>query len=190
MVTTDDGVAAAAEPARFGYDRNFGERKIPGIYDVVALGHNFRMSEVQAAVGIGQLEQLDGFLEARRRNTKILQDGFAGLDGVVTFATQRGKASSACYCMNIVFLDRNFDRNGLIERLNATGIGTSVHYPVAVPLTRYYRDRYGHQPGDFPVAEWISSKTISLPVGPHVSAEDARYIAETVRVLVKEAIAA
>jgi perosamine synthetase len=192
MVTTnDDDFAARLRNLRaFGYDRALGERKIPGIYDVVALGNNFRMSEVQAAVGLGQLDQLDSFLAARRRNTKILTEGLADIDGIVMFPISHGKASSACYCVNIVFTSDSFNRNDMIERLNAAGVGTSVHYPVAVPLARYYREKYGYQPGDFPVAEWISSSAISLPVGPHVSADDAHYIVDTVHKISKESLAA
>jgi perosamine synthetase len=192
MVTTnDDAIAARIRHLRaFGYDRGLGERKIPGIYDVVSLGHNFRMSEVQAAVGIGQLEQLDSFLAARRRNTDILLNGLNGIAGLVTFPIKHGKASSGLYCVNIVFTDERFDRNEMIGRLNAAGVGTSVHYPIAVPLARYYREKYGYSPGDFPVAEWISNQAISLPVGPHVSADDAAYIAETVLQLSKDAAAA
>jgi len=181
MVTTnDDAVAARLRNLRaFGYDKALGERKIPGIYDVVALGHNFRMSEVQAAVGIGQLEQLDSFLAARRRNTAILLKGLARIDGLQTFPVEHGKARSACYCVNIV-LDPASDRNEAILRLNAAGVGTSVHYPVPVPLMRYYREKYGYRDGQFPVAEAISAGAISLPVGPHVSADDAHFIAESV----------
>lgn len=193
MVTSnDDAFAAKVRNLRaFGYDKGLGERKIPGIYDVVALGHNFRMSEVHAAVGIGQLAQLEEFLSARRRNTKILLDELTGLDSITVFPIQHGKAASGCYCVNIVLqAGSGIDRNDLIARLNAAGVGTSVHYPIAVPLARYYREKYGYRPGDFPVAEWISNNAISLPVGPHVSADDAHYIAETVRKFSKQAVAA
>jgi len=183
MVTTDsDEYAAKLRHLRaFGYDRTLGERKIPGLYDVISLGHNFRMSEVHAAVGLGQLDQLDGFLDARRRNTRILLDAIAGIDGLTTFPIEHGKAKSGCYCVNIM-LDVNavVDREDMILALNDAGIGTSVHYPVPVPLSRFYRERYGYADGAFPVAEWISSRAISLPVGPHVSEEDTRYIADTV----------
>jgi len=183
MVTTDseDFAAKLRHLRAFGYDRTLGERRIPGIYDVVSLGHNFRMSEIHAAVGLGQLGQLDRFLEARRRNTRILLEAVERSDGLTAFPIERGPAQSACYCVNVV-LDENarVERNEMILALNEAGVGTSVHYPVPVPLTRYYRERYGYSDGDFPVAEWISSRSISLPVGPHVSEEDARYIARTV----------
>jgi dTDP-4-amino-4,6-dideoxygalactose transaminase len=139
------------------------------------------MSEVQAAVGLGQLEQLDAFLTARGRNTEILLAGLARLDCVATFPIHYGKARSACYCVNIMLpATGRLDRDRLILKLNAAGVGTSVHYPAPVPLMRYYREKYGYRDGQFPVAEWISAHAISLPVGPHVSVEDAQFIAETV----------
>ncbi len=182
MVTTNDGKLEAKlrNLRAFGYDKGLGERKVPGIYDVMALGHNFRMSEVQAAVGIGQLEQLDGFIEARRRNTAILHEGLSGIDAITLFPVKFGKARSACYCVNIM-LDGAIDRNECIMQLNAAGVGTSLHYPVPVPLMRYYREKYGYNDGEFPVSEWISGSAISLPVGPHVTADDAHYIVERVR---------
>ena len=58
-------------------------------------------------------------------------------------------------------------------------IGTSVHYPGAVPLFSYYREKYGHRPEAFPIAHWLANATISLPVGPHVSEDDAKGIASS-----------
>jgi len=183
MVTTDSEafVAKLRHLRAFGYDKTLGQRRIPGIYDVVSLGHNFRMSEVHAAVGLGQLGQLDRFLEARRRNTHILLEAVGQNEGLTAFPIERGPAHSACYCVNVVLKEEApVERNDMIVALNEAGVGTSVHYPVPVPLTRYYRERYGYADSDFPVAKWISSRSISLPVGPHVSEEDAHYIARTV----------
>jgi perosamine synthetase len=184
MVVSDrDDIAALVRNLRaFGYDRMLGERKVPGIYDVVALGYNFRMSEVQAAVGVAQLERLDGFLADRRRNTRIMLDILADVPALTTFPIDLGKARSACYCVNVCLApDSGVDRNDLLLKLNAAGVGTSVHYPVPVPLSRYYRERYGYKDSDFPVARWISDCAISLPVGPHLSADDAAFVGQTVK---------
>ncbi len=184
MVTTDDDKLAAQlrHLRAFGYDRGLNERKIPGIYDVVSLGHNFRMSEVHAAVGIGQLGQLDQFLAARRSNTRILLDGLRDIAALATFPIDHGKARSACYCVNIVLRpDSRIDRNTLILQLNEAGVGTSVHYPVPVPLSAYYRAKYGYMDSDFPVAKWISDRAISLPVGPHLSSDDMAFVVDSVK---------
>jgi dTDP-4-amino-4,6-dideoxygalactose transaminase len=69
------------------------------------------------------------------------------------------------------------------------GIGTSIHYPGAVPLFTYYREKYGYRPGQFPVAEWLAAQTISLPVAAHVSAADAARIGDAAIAAVRAATA-
>lgn len=181
MVTTGDAdVAARIRQAKaFGYDRTVGQRSRPGIYDVVALGFNYRMNEVEAAVGLVQIGKLDGFADRRARNYAELRTGLAELDEVMVFADQQGKAKSSHYCLNAVLpRDGRIDRDALVKALNAAGVGTSVHYPSAVPLFTYYREKYGYRPGQFPVAEWLADQTISLPVGPHLADGDPRRMVE------------
>lgn len=183
MVTTDDGDLAAAIRKRraFSYNRALGERTRPGIYDVDALGYNYRMSEVEAAVGLSQLSHLDGFQQTRARNDAILRDGLAEISELAVFPENRGEARSSHYCFNIVLpRDGSIPRDAVVDFLKAKGVGTSVHYPSAVPMFEYYRTKYGYRPGQFPVAEWLGEQTISLPVAPHVSESDARYIADCV----------
>ena len=176
LVTDDDAIEWQVRKQRaFGYDKGFGERARPGIYDVIMLGYNFRMSEAQAAIGCAQLERLDGFLAARAANAAALSDRLQAMEGVSTFPLAHGAARSAHYCVNAMV---NGDRDAIAQRLEAAGVGTSVHYPVPVPLTQYYRERYGHADPDFPVARWISDCAISLPVGPHLDEDDMHFIAD------------
>ncbi len=180
LVTDDDRVAELARRKRaFGYDKGLAERKVPGIYDIAMLGYNYRMSEAQAAVGLAQLDRLDGFLAKRRANSDALHARLADIDGVTTFPLHRELAESARYCVNAVLPeDGSIDRGAVIAALNAAGVGTSVHYPVALPLSSYYREKYGHRPEQFPVARWISDQAISLPCGPHLETDDMHYIAD------------
>lgn len=190
MVTTNDEAVAAAVGQRkaFGYDRSLGERTGPGIYDVTALGYNYRMNEVQAAIGLCQLEKLDAFQEARAANYAVLKQALSSIDEITVFEPRQGKAVSSHYCLNAV-LPRNgtIDRNRVVMDLKERGIGTSVHYPQAVPLMAYYRGKYGYRPGRFPVAEWLAAQTISLPVGPHLRAGDPERIAAALREAVRAA---
>lgn len=190
MVTTDDGELAAAIRKRraFSYNRALGERTRPGIYDVDALGYNYRMSEVEAAVGLSQLTQLDGFQAARARNDAILRKELAGITELTVFPDVMGKARSSHYCFNIVLpRDGSVPRDAVVDQLKSRGVGTSVHYPSAVPMFEYYRTKYDYRPGQFPVAEWLGEQTISLPVAPHVGESDARYIATCVRDAIRTA---
>lgn len=179
MLTTDDDELAAQIRKRkaFGYDRGLGERAKPGIYDVNALGYNYRMNEVEAAVGLAQLGKLDAFQAARAENFRVLHSELADVDEVTVFKPVKGKARSSHYCLNAILpKDGSIDRDKVVAKLKENGIGSSVHYPSAVPLFSYYREKYGHLPGQFPIAEWLAAQTISLPVGPHVTPEDAAYI--------------
>ena len=107
------------------------------------------------------------------------------------FEARKGKAVSSHYCLNAVLpRDGRLDRNAVIAALNADGIGTSIHYPRPVPLMRYYVERYGHRPGQFPVAEWLAAQTISLPVGPHLAEGDPARIAQALKKIVQHARAA
>lgn len=184
MVTTDDDALAAQirKSRAFSYNRALGERTRPGIYDVDALGYNYRMSEVEAAVGLSQVARLDDFQETRKRNDRILRSGLGDMDELTVFPDVHGKAMSTHYCFNIVLpRDGSILRDTVVDRLKADGIGTSVHYPSAVPLFEYYRSKYGYEAGDFPNAEWLGAQTISLPVAPHISEDDAhRIVASTI----------
>lgn len=184
MVTSNDDAMAAlvANRKAFGYDQMLGERKKPGIYDVTALGYNYRMNEVQAAVGLEQLKKLDRFQQDRENNFMALKAELNALDEVTVFEPEAGKARSSFYCLNAVLpKDGSIDRSHVVEHLKASGIGSSVHYPSAVPLYSYYKEKYGYSIGQFPVSEWLADQTISLPVGPHVQPDDPAKIAAALK---------
>jgi perosamine synthetase len=178
LTTNSDEIAELVRKQRaFGYDKGLGERAQPGIYDVIMLGYNFRMSEAQAAIGNCQLERLDDFLEKRKRNTEVLLSGLADIEEIKTFPVKQGKAVSSLYCVNAMLpCNTGGDRTNVVTYLKSVGIGTSVHYPVPVPLTSYYKTKYDYHDKEFPIAKWISDTAISLPVGPHLSIDDMEYI--------------
>lgn len=187
MVTTNSDEIAALISNRkaFGYDQMLGERKVPGVYDVAALGYNYRMNEVQAAIGLVQLGKLDVFQAARAENHTALKNALSEMEEVTVFEAEQGKAKSSHYCLNAVLpRDNSIDRNAVIKLLNGQGIGTSVHYPKAVPHFKYYREKYGYRQGQFPIAEWLGAQSISLPVGPHVRPEDAQTISDALKVAI------
>jgi perosamine synthetase len=184
MVTTNDAELANQIRKRkaFGYDRSHEARVKPGIYDVTMLGYNYRMNEVEAAVGLAQLHKLEERLKIRERNYHALKNALAELDEVTVFEPTQGKAQSCFYCLNAVLpRDGSIDRDAVAAELKAANIGTSVHYPGAVPMMSYYREKYGYQSGQFPVAEWLAAQTISLPVAPHVPDDFAERIGSAMK---------
>jgi dTDP-4-amino-4,6-dideoxygalactose transaminase len=171
----------------FGVDRTHGERKIPGEYDVTMLGMNYRMNEVQAAIGSRQVERLDSFLEARRANHSAITERLADCERLDQFETTNGDFVSSCYCHSIVLKDGlETQRVEFIESLKAKGVGTSIYYPRPVPDLTYYKEKYGYQSGDYPQASRIAYHSIALPVGPHLQAGDAEHIAESVIKTIEE----
>ena len=184
MVTCSDPAVAAAVAQRrsFGYDRTVDKRKVPGVYDVTELGLNYRMSEVEAAVGLAQLARLDEHQRVRADNFRRLNELLSDIDELTIFASKQGKAQSSHYCLNATLpRDGRLSREVIMRELGARGIGTSVHYPSAVPLFTYYRGKYGYRSGQFPTAEWLAAQTISLPVGPHLPPDGPERIARAMK---------
>ena len=179
VITRDKALAEKITKLRaFGIDRHHGERKLPGMYDVTMLGYNYRMNELEAAIGVQQVKKLPTFLASREDNFRVLSTELRKLPSICQLAPPPADCRSAFYCLSIL-LEQNLLQNrwGIIERLNSNGIGTSIYYPKPVPMMSYYKDKYGYSEADFPIASRISDATISLPVGPHLSVDDMQYIA-------------
>ena len=139
------------------------------------------MSEVEAAVGLAQLARLDAFQADRARNDAILRNVLAEQSNLHILPNESGASISSHYCFNIILpKDGSIDRAQVQDALKTRGVGTSIHYPSAVPLFTYYKERYDAQPDAYPVAQWLGDQTISLPIGPHVSEDDAHDIAQSV----------
>ena len=188
LITKDLDLAERIRRKRaFGVDRTVAERVTPGLYDVTMLGYNYRMNELQAALGIEQLKRMDGFLERRQANYSALADKLRDLQGITLFAEPGEGSESSRYCLSVL-LDEDFrgKRSEIINKLRQKGVGTSIYYPRPVPTMRYYAEKYGFTTGDFPVAELISNSSIALPVGPHLNEEDMEYIAKALEEALRE----
>ncbi|MEO6096892.1 MAG: DegT/DnrJ/EryC1/StrS family aminotransferase [Fibrobacteria bacterium] len=181
LITKHEKVAAAISKQRaFGMDRHVGERTIPGVYDVQGLGFNYRMSEINAAMGVEQLKRLPGFLSKRTENHGALTRALTGMQGISMLLSERPGSVHSFYCHTII-LDEALvpKRVDIIKYLNQNGVGTSIYYPHPVPYMTFYRQKYGYKEGDFPVAARISDNSIALPVGPHIGLKEMEKIAET-----------
>jgi len=171
----------------FGVDRTHGERKIPGQYDVNMLGFNYRMNELQAAIGTIQVDRLAGFLRKRKENHEIISRKLEEIEQIHQFESSSGNFQSSYYCKSIVLqggLEKK--RIEMIEALTEQGVGTSIYYPRPVPELTYYREKYGSGAGAFPEAAKIAHHSIALPVGPHLQPGDAEYVADAIIEVVKE----
>lgn len=187
LITRHKDLAERVLKARaFGVDRNFGERSIPGMYDVPTLGLNYRMSDINASIGRVQLSRVKEILKIRKENFEMLKSALKGIKNISILDSQQKDIENSHYCLTIV-LDGNLSntRNEMVNILNSNGVGTSVYYPQPVPRMAYYRNKYGYDPKLFPQAERISDQSIALPVGPHLKSDDMKYISEKVKDAVK-----
>jgi len=165
----------------FGVNRSHGERKIPGEYDVTALGYNYRMSEVHAAIGIEQMKKLPDFLELRKRNYLRLEETLRDCPQLrILPQPVDSKMISSHYCMGALLSSKmSFRRPEIMNELKRLGVGTSIYYPHPVPEMSYYRKACKGE--FFPNARLISESMIALPVGPHLDQTDMTRISETLK---------
>lgn len=188
FVTRHSEVAEAVKRLRaFGVDRSHSERSLPGIYDVPGFGLNYRMSELQAALGRSQLRRIGTCLERRRASFAALKNALGDVPCLAVLDTEDTDAKNSHYCMSVVLQGQAAARRDEIAmRLKASGIGTSVYYPHPVPRLHYYTYKYGYNAGIYPEAVRISDHSFALPVAFHVDDEDIAYMAKNLRSVLEE----
>lgn len=173
-VTTDDDDLAD----RLRLLRNQGMRE-RYVYEIV--GHNYRMTELQAAVGIPQLERLEEINESRRANARMLSAGLSDVPGVVTPEVREG-ATSVWHQYTIrVTSDSAVDRDAMVTGLEQAGIGCGIYYPRVAYDYECYRSDPNVTITACPEAERAAREVVSLPVHPHLDEADIDTIVAEVR---------
>lgn len=179
IILKDEKLAATLKLKKaFGVDRTHGERKVPGVYDTVALGFNYRMSEIHAAIGIEQIKKLPDFLKKRAENHNALSFHLKNVEDLLVLPQPMNILMSSHYCLSILLsTELAVKRPEIMAELTARGIGSSVYYPQPVPRMTYYKEKYGYDDLQFPIAARISDSSIALPVGPHLDTNNMETIA-------------
>jgi perosamine synthetase len=140
----------------------------------VRLGFNYRFTDLQAAVGIAQLEKLDRILELRSVAAARYRELIAEVDGVEPPRTDDADHVRSWF-VYVVKLARGIDRDAVMERLAADGIEAG-HYVPCVHLQPYMRERYGFREGMCPVAEDAASRTLALPFFTSIEREEQERV--------------
>lgn len=145
----------------------------------VRLGFNYRITDLQAALGIAQLEKLDRMLTMRSDVAARYAELLAGADGVeLPLGDDADRTRS--WFVYVVKLARGIDRDAVLERLAEQGIEAGLYVP-AVHLQPYMRERYGFAEGTCPVAEDACSRTLALPFFPQLEASDQELVVAALR---------
>jgi dTDP-4-amino-4,6-dideoxygalactose transaminase len=150
-------------------------------YEVVLPGFKYNMTDVQASIGLRQLDRLAEFQQRRREVVEQYADGFRDL-AAVQVPVERAEVDSSWH-LYVIRLNRErlkISRNAFIEQLKARNIGTSVH-DLPVHMHPFYREKYGYQPADCPIAAEAFDRIISLPLHPLLTDQDTTDVIEAVR---------
>lgn len=183
LVTHDDAVAERARVMRLhGISSDAWNRYGAGgswAYDVVEAGFKYNLTDLAAAIGLVQLERLDELADARAAIAQRYDDAFASSEHVEVPPRRDGDWHAwHLYVVRLNLEELSIGRDEVIRRLGEAGIGTSVHF-IPLHLHPHYQERYGYKPGDFPVAERIFKRSISLPIWPGMTSEQVDRVATT-----------
>jgi dTDP-4-amino-4,6-dideoxygalactose transaminase len=200
LTTGEGGVVVPSGPEvaeSLRSERNQGRTADMGWLAHERLGFNYRMTDLQAALGVAQLERLDGLLADRVRvaaryeeHLRAADGAPAGLgdpEGLVLPCPDQG-AERRSWFVYPVLLPTGADRDAVIGELGRRGIQAKAYMP-CIHLLRHYRERYGFTEGQFPVAEQASMRLLALPFFPAMTEREVERVADALSVALRQAVA-
>jgi perosamine synthetase len=159
--------------------RNQGRADSGGWLDHARLGFNYRLSDIGAAIGLGQLEKLDAIL-SQRHAVALRYRGLLGDIEGLDLPCEDDEEHVRSWFVYVVALPAGSDREAVIGRLAERGVQTARYLP-CIHLQSYMRERYGFSEGMCPVAEEMSARTLALPFHARLPEGDQQYVAEVLR---------
>lgn len=186
MVTTsnEEGLAKLATYSLHGMSRDAWKRYSDAgfkHYLVEAAGFKYNMTDLQASIGLKQLERFEA-MQARRK--EVWHTYMRELEGLpIDLPAREDPESQHSYHLFTIFPrleELKCDRDQMLQALHKENIGVGVHY-VALHLHPFYQQKYGYKRGDFPNAERISDRTISIPMGSNLSDQDVQDVVSAIR---------
>jgi perosamine synthetase len=194
ITTGEGGMVTTNEPdllqrlRRFrnhGIERQVRDRQDTWRQEMVAFGTNYRLSDIQSALGLSQLGRLEVGLQRREAIAARYQTAFAALPEVLPAPTQAGvRHAWHLYPLRLQLEALREDRESVFRALRAENIGVSVHY-LPVHLHPYYRERLGTGPGLCPAAEAATARLLSLPLFPQMTDADTEDVIAAVRKVIR-----
>jgi perosamine synthetase len=178
MIVTDDRETAALCRSW----RNQGRGEDGGWLQHERLGYNYRLSDINCALGIEQTRRLPEILAARARVARLYNQALSGTEEIVLPALDAPSCEISWF-VYVVRLRDEFtqdDRDAVLTRLRERGIGCNNYFS-PIHLQPFYRSMFGFRPGDFPITERISARTIALPFFNTLSEAQIAYVAEALK---------
>jgi perosamine synthetase len=157
-------------------------------YEIIAPGYKYNLTDIAAGLGVAQLRKADAFLKRRMQIADRYHEAFQELNELDLPLVVEGKEGTThswhLYVIRLNLQRLQIDRNRFIDELKRKGIGTSVHF-IPLHIHPYYREVYGYQSDDFPVAYETYQRIISLPIYARMTDDDVTRVIESVTDIVK-----
>jgi perosamine synthetase len=179
MTTAEGGMVVCpieAHKERIDSERNQGRAPDMGWLDHDRLGFNYRLSDIACALGIAQLERLDDLLRGRADAAALYGEALRDVEGLELPCADAGGDERGWF-VYVVQLPRGVDRDRVIEGLRERGVDSKPYLP-AIHLMTFYRERFGHREGEFPVCEDVAARSLALPFFPGLSESQVARVAE------------
>ena len=190
QLTTGEGGAVvcpdAATKERIDSERNQGRAPDMGWLDHDRVGFNYRLDELSCALGVAQLERLEELLAGRARVAALYAETLADIDGLGLPCPDEG-GDRRSWFVYVIQLPRGIDRDAAVTALRERGVDSKPYLP-AIHLFSFYRRRFGHTAGEFPVCEDVASRSLALPFYPELSDGQIERVAEALREVVATAL--
>jgi perosamine synthetase len=183
LTTGEGGMVTLGDPevkARIDSERNQGRAPDMGWLDHDRLGFNYRLSDIACAVGIGQMARLPEMLELRALAASYYREALGEIEGLELPCEDHDGARRGWFVF-VVQLPRGVDRDETMRRLAALGVQSKPYLP-AIHLMSFYRERFGHREGEFPVCEDVAARSLALPFFPGLSRSEIEQVAQALRV--------
>ena len=180
QLTTGEGgmvtLGEASHKERIDSERNQGRAPNMDWLDHDRLGFNYRLGEIACAIGLAQLERLDGMLAARARVAGAYREALSGIEDLDLLCPDEGGNVRGWFVYTVA-LPRGVDRDETIRGLRERGVQSKPYLP-AIHLMSYYRETFGHRPGEFPVCEDVAARSLALPFHPELSEAEVARVAD------------
>jgi dTDP-4-amino-4,6-dideoxygalactose transaminase len=186
QLTTGEGGAVVAPSAelkeRIDSERNQGRAPDMGWLDHDRLGFNYRIDDLSCALGVAQLERLDQMLADRARVAALYSEALAGVEGLSVPCPDEGGDRRGWF-VYVVQLPSDVDRDAAVLAMRECGVDTKPYLP-AIHLLSFYRERFGHREGEFPVCEDVASRSLALPFFPQLTDAEVERVVESLRAVI------
>ena len=186
LTTGEGGIVTSSSDAvlqRLRSERNQGRAPDMDWLDHDRLGFNYRLSDIAAALGVAQLQRLDELLAGRARVAERYGEALAAIDEVTPPCPDHGGARRGWF-VYVIQLPRGIARDDTVRALARRGVPAKPYFP-AIHLMTFYRERFGHRPGEFPVCEDVSARSIALPFHPGLTDGEIARVTEALAAVLR-----